>query len=133
MENIDIYKQDKIIEYIISVREKQVILDRDIATLYGVSTKRLNEQVKRNIERFPETFRFQLTEKEFNELVADCDRFTPMKHSSTLPYAFTEQGVSMLSAVLHSDIAIQVGRLVFKVQYIQKNRLVGTETGYCKT
>lgn len=108
MGNIVIYTPDEVAGYIVSIRGKQVILDRDIAALYGVSTKRLNEQVKRNKERFPENFRFQISKEELNELVADCDRFGILKHSSSLPYVFTEQGVAMLSAVLHSDIAVKV-------------------------
>lgn len=93
---------------IFTIRDIQVMLDRDLAELYGVEPKRLNEQVKRNIKRFPLSFRIQLTEMEKNELVANCDRFKTIKHSTSLPYAFTEQGVSMLSAVLKSDIAIDV-------------------------
>lgn len=108
MGNIIIYTPDEVVGYIVSVRGKQVILDRDIAALYGVNTKRLNEQVKRNQERFPENFRFQISKEELNELVADCDRFCTLKHSSSLPYVFTEQGVAMLLAVLHSDIAVKV-------------------------
>jgi phage regulator Rha-like protein len=84
------------------------MIDRDLAELYSVQTKRINEQVKRNIDRFPLQFCFQLTKKEFNELVANCDRFINLKHSSTLPYAFTEQGVAMLSAVLRSQTAIKM-------------------------
>lgn len=84
------------------------MLDRDLAMLYGVTTKRLNEQVKRNIERFPEHFRFQLTDNETEELVANCDRLRMLKHSSVNPFVFTEQGVAMLSTVLHSDTAISV-------------------------
>ncbi len=84
------------------------MIDRDLADLYGVETKRITEAVKRNIERFPEDFRFQLTKEEMNELVANCDRFETLKHSTSLCYVFTEQGVAMLSAVLHSDTAIQV-------------------------
>ena len=80
---------------IISFRDDKVMIDRDLAEFYGVSTKRLNEQVKRNIDRFPNTFRFQLNDKEKNELVAKCDRFENLKHSSINPYAFTEQGVAM--------------------------------------
>jgi len=95
-------------ERIIKIREQYVILDRDLAELYGVETKRINEQVKRNIERFPDAFRFQLTDDELRELVAVCDRFAILKHSSSLPYAFTEEGVAMLSAVLRSKTAIQV-------------------------
>lgn len=93
---------------IFTIRHVQVMLDRDLAELYEVDTKRLNEQVKRNMARFPESFRFQLTIDEKNELVANCDRFASLKHSSSLPYAFTEQGVSMLSAVLKSETAISV-------------------------
>ncbi|PIU65666.1 MAG: hypothetical protein COS84_06620 [Armatimonadetes bacterium CG07_land_8_20_14_0_80_40_9] len=72
----------------------------------GVSTKRLNEQVKRNIKRFPEDFMFKLTKIEKEEVVAICDHLKVLKFSSQLPYAFTEQGVAMLSSVLHSERAI---------------------------
>ncbi|MCK9337080.1 MAG: ORF6N domain-containing protein [Arcobacteraceae bacterium] len=99
--------QQNIEHKIFTIRGVQVMIDRDLAELYGVEPKRLGEQVKRNIERFPDEFRFQLTEDEKNELVANCDRLQPLKHSSSLPYVFTEQGVSMLSAVLRSDTAIQ--------------------------
>ncbi len=91
-----------------TIRDLQVMLDSDLAELYGVQTKRLNEQVKRNIERFPENFRFQLTELEKNELVAKCDHLENLKFSASQPYAFTEQGVAMLSAILKSNIAIKV-------------------------
>lgn len=93
---------------IVKIREQYVIIDKDLAELYGVETKRINEQVKRNIERFPDVFRFQLTDDELRELVANCDRFAMLKHSSSLPYAFTEEGVAMLSAVLRSRTAVQV-------------------------
>ena len=93
---------------IFTIRGMQVMIDRDLAEMYQVEVKRLNEQVKRNIDRFPKQFRFQLTKAEKNELVANCDRFENLKHSSVNPFAFTEQGVAMLSAVLKSDIAIQV-------------------------
>jgi hypothetical protein len=93
--------------YIFMVRDQQVMLDRDLASLYGVETKVLNQAVKRNIARFPEPFRFQLTQLENDQLVTDCDRFASLKHSTSLPYAFTEQGVAMLSAVLRSDEAVQ--------------------------
>ena len=84
------------------------MIDRDLAELYGVETKRLNEAVKRNIERFPKRFRFQLTKEEMAELVANCDRFNSLKHSTVRSYAFTEQGVAMLSTVLRSETAIRV-------------------------
>jgi hypothetical protein len=93
---------------ILSIRGEQVMVDRDLAEFYNVPTKRLNEQVKRNIERFPETFRFQLNSEEKNELVANCDRFHNLKHSSVNPYVFTEQGVAMLAGILRSDTALRI-------------------------
>jgi N-acyl-D-aspartate/D-glutamate deacylase len=91
---------------IYTIRGKQVMLDSDLAELYGVSTKRLNEQVKRNIERFPKQFMFKLDENEKNELVANCDHLKSLKYSYQVHYVFTEQGVAMLSAVLKSEKAI---------------------------
>ena len=96
------------------IRGKQVMVDRDLAELYGVETKRITEAVKRNIERFPEEFRFQLTENEMAELVANCDRFRSLKHSTVASYVFTEQGVAMLSAVLRSETAVQVSIRIMK-------------------
>ena len=93
---------------IYTIRGVQVMIDRDIAELYNVETKRINEQVKRNKERFPESFCFQLNNLEKDELVAICDRFKNLKHSTSNPYAFTEQGVAMLSAVLKRDRAVAV-------------------------
>ena len=93
---------------ILNIRGKQVMLDRDLARLYGVETKVLNQAVKRNIERFPERFMFQLTDNEFFKLVTICDRFSTLKHSTSYPFAFTEHGVTMLASVLRSDIAVQM-------------------------
>lgn len=101
-------EQANISQLIITVRGFQVMVDRDLAILYGVETKRLNEQVRRNLERFPERFRFQMSKEEFSELVAKCDRFKTLKHSTVTPFVFTEQGISMLSTVLHSQAAIDV-------------------------
>ena len=93
---------------IYTFRGKQVMVDRDLADLYQVQTKRLNEQVKRNLGRFPEEFCFRLSNEEKNELVANCDRFEKLKHSTSNPYAFTEQGIAMLAVVLKSDVAVEV-------------------------
>ncbi|MBR2898228.1 MAG: ORF6N domain-containing protein [Fibrobacter sp.] len=93
---------------ILVIRDKQVLLDRDLATLYGVATKVLNQAVKRNVERFPERNCFRLNSDENRELVTNCDRFKTLKHSSSLPTAFTEQGVAMLATILHSETAIRV-------------------------
>lgn len=86
--------QQHITSRIFTIRGEQVMIDRDLAEIYQVQVKRLNEQVKRNSERFPESFRFQLNDEERNELVANCDRFETLKHSSVNPYAFTEQGLA---------------------------------------
>jgi len=83
--------------HIFSIRGKQVMIDRDLAQIYQVEVKRLNEQVKRNIERFPESFRFKLTNNENLELVANCDRFKNLKHSTTTPHVFTKYGVETKS------------------------------------
>jgi len=99
--------QGEISSKIVTLRGQQVMIDRDIAALYQVDTKRLNEQVKRNSERFPSDFMFKLNEKEKNELVANCDRFDKMKHSTVTPYAFTEEGIYMLATVLNSKVAVQ--------------------------
>ena len=105
---IKILDAKQIENYIFSIRNLQVIIDKDLAELYEVETKALNQAVKRNLNRFPDSFRFQLTEIEKNGLVTNCDRFKNLKHSSSLPFAFTEQGVAMLSAVLRSDKAVEV-------------------------
>ena len=89
-------------------RGKSVMLDRDLADLYNVKTKVLNQAVKRNLKRFPMDFMFQLSKSEKLELVTICDRFRTLKHSTTEPYVFTEQGVAMLSSVLNSERAIMV-------------------------
>ena len=90
------------------IRGQQVMLDRDLATLYGVETKRLNEQVKRNIKRFPEDFMFQLTKDEcLRSQIATLNEGRG-QHLKYKPYVFTENGVAMLSSVLRSDTAIEV-------------------------
>lgn len=107
MQNL-IINENNIKDKIHTIRKQQVMLDRDLAELYGVETKVFNQAVKRNIKRFPQNYRFQLTENEKNQLVTNCDWLNSLKHSSSLPYVFTEQGVSMLSAILKSDKAIDI-------------------------
>ena len=98
---------------IYTIRGQKVMIDRDLAELYGVPTKRLNEAVKRNIKRFPVDFMFKLNEKELKELVANCDRFAPLKHSTTPPNVFTEQGVSQLRqfAIENKELAQRLSEL----------------------
>ena len=106
---------ERIERTILFIRGERVMLDADLAVLYGVTTKRLNEQVKRNRDRFPEDFMFQLTEKEKAEVVAICDHLQKLKFSSNLPYAFTEHGAIMLATVLNSPIAVEASIQVVRV------------------
>lgn len=99
---------------ILTIRGVQVVLDRDLAMLYGVTTKRLNEQMKRNLARFPDTFRFVLSSEEMVELVVNCDWFKMMKHSSVPMRAFTEHGIIMLASVLKSDVAVEASIRITK-------------------
>lgn len=100
---------------ILLIRGKKVMIDRDLAELYGVPTKRLNEQVKRNIKRFPEDFMFQLTEEEKEEVVAKCDHLKTLKYSPVLPHVFTEYGAVMLASVLNSERAIEVNIQIVRI------------------
>ena len=100
--------ENQIKNKILTIRGLQVMLDSDLAVLYEVTTKVLNQSVKRNIERFPSDFIFQLTDDEKNELVTNCDHLQKLKYSSQLPYVFTEQGVATLSGILKSKRAIDV-------------------------
>ena len=106
--------QEIIEQRIFILRGHKVMIDRDLAELYDVETKYLNRQVKRNVSRFPEEFMFQLTEKEKNELVTNWHRFDSLKHSVSLPYAFTEHGVAMLASVLNSDRAVKISIHIIK-------------------
>ncbi|MFH1389406.1 MAG: ORF6N domain-containing protein [Candidatus Margulisiibacteriota bacterium] len=96
------------------IRGQKVMLDRDLAELYGVPTKALNQAVRRNEKRFPPDFIFQLNTKEKDELVTKCDRFRSLKHSTSLPLAFNEQGIAMLSSVLNSDRAVEVNIMIMR-------------------
>ena len=122
---------------ILVIRGQQVMLDRDLAELYGVETKRLNEQVKRNKERFPEDFMFVLNRTEKDEVVANCDHLHVLKFSPSLPYAFTEQGVAMLSSVLKSTKAVEVNIQIMRAfvamrHFLHNNAQVFTEINTIK-
>ena len=123
-----ILSQEEIENRIFTIRGLQVMLDRDLAEMYQVETKVLNQAVKRNIERFPQQFRFQLTDNEKIELVTNCDRFESLKHSSVNPYAFTEQGVAMLSAVLRSDVAVKVSIQIINT-FVEMRKLIANHSG----
>ena len=100
---------------IFTVRGLQVVVDRDLAELYGVPTKVLNQAVKRNANRFPPEFMFVLAKDEMEELVTNCDRFASMKHSSVPMRAFSEHGVIMVASVLKSNIAAQISVRITRV------------------
>jgi phage regulator Rha-like protein len=113
------------------IRGHKVMIDRDLAELYEVQTKRLNEAVKRNIKRFPVEFIFQLNDNEKNELVANCDRFKILIHSTSNPYAFTEHGVVMLASVLNSDRAIAINVQVVKA-FVKLREMALTNAEFSK-
>ncbi|MCX5668600.1 MAG: ORF6N domain-containing protein [Candidatus Omnitrophica bacterium] len=118
-----------ILPRILITRGKRVMLDRDLAEPYGVATKVLNQAVKRNIRRFPMDFMFQLTKSEQLGLVTICDRFKSLKHSSSQSYAFTEQGVAMLSSVLNSERAIMVNIQIMRA-FTQLRRMIFTNVDF---
>lgn len=112
-----------VIHKIYYIRGQKVMIDTDLADLYGVPTKRLNEQVKRNIQRFPEDFMFQLTKDEKNWLVEKNTDLNKLKFSSNLPLAFTEHGAVMLASVLNSQRAIEVNLQIVRV-FIKMRELI---------
>jgi DNA-binding PadR family transcriptional regulator len=114
MDNMELLTEEKVISKIYLIRDRKVMLDRDLAEMYGVETRVLNQSVKRNSKRFPEDFMFQLTEEESENLIS---QIVISNHGGLrkLPYAFTEQGVAMLSSVLHSDTAIEVNISIIRI------------------
>lgn len=110
---------------ILILREEKVILDSDLADLYGVTTKRLNEQVRRNRLRFPPDFVFQLTAKEKEEVVANCDHLSRLKYSPALPLAFTEHGALMAANVLSSARAVTASVMVVRA-FVRLRQLLAT-------
>lgn len=109
---------------ILIVRGHKVMLDADLARLYGVGTKALNQAVKRNKERFPEDFMFQLTKREKTEVVTNCDHLRRLKFSPTLPYAFTEHGALMLANVLNSEVAVRASVQVVRA-FVRLREVLG--------
>lgn len=114
------------------IRNQKVMLDRDLAELFSLPTKRLNEQVKRNSNRFPEYFMFQLTQIEKEEVVANCDHLRKLKFSSALPYAFTEHGTMMLANVINSEKAVETSIRIIEVfvkmrEYMSENATIKLE------
>lgn len=112
--NKSIIPAGKIEQRILMIRGEKVIIDADLAESYGVPTKRLNEQVRRNKDRFPEDFMFQLNVDEKSEVVAKCDHLEKLKFSKVLPYAFTEHGAIMAASVLNSPQAAEISIFIVR-------------------
>ena len=104
---MDIVKIENVKNLIIVIEDQHVLLDRDVASLYGVETKRINEAVKNNKDRFPKGYVIEIDADSKNELVENFDRFKPLKHSTSNPKAFTEQGIYMLATILTTKKAVQ--------------------------
>lgn len=121
--------QKQIENKIYTFRDKQVMIDRDLAEMYQVETRVLNQAVKRNIERFPEAFRFQLNENEFenwkSQIVMSNEDKIGLRRP---PYAFTEQGVAMLSAVLRSSVAVKVSIQIINA-FVEMRKLISSHSG----
>jgi hypothetical protein len=109
------HREENISRRILTIRRHRVIIDADLAEVYGVPTKALNQAVKRNANRFLEDFAFRLTAEEKTELVTICDRFNRLKHSAASPLAFTEHGVIMAANVMNSPRAIEASVQVVRV------------------
>ena len=118
--------QNAIEEKIYMIRGYKVLLDQDIALLYGVETKQLKRQVRRNRKRFPDDFMFELTKKEYRDFLR-CQFGTLRKggYSKYRPYAFTEQGIAMLSGILNSDRAIQVNIAIMRA-FVKLRQILST-------
>jgi len=114
METTTLIPTEKIDRSILQIRGLKVMLDSDLAEIYGLKTSRLNEQVKRNKDRFPDDFMFQLTDEEKVEVIANCDHLSKLKFSRTNPYAFTEHGTIMLASVLNTPNAIRSSVLIVR-------------------
>ncbi|MDX8404918.1 MAG: ORF6N domain-containing protein [Mariprofundus sp.] len=113
---------------ILLIRGQKVMLDADLAEVYGVATKRLNEQVKRNISRFPDDFAFKLTSEEKAEVVANCDHLAKLKFSNVLPYAFTEHGALMVASVLNTAKAVETGLFVIRA-FVRLREMISSNKG----
>lgn len=122
---------DRIEKGILLIRGKKVMIDADLAALFGVTTKRLKEQVRRNPDRFPTDFMFELTADETAEVVANCDHLKRLKFSPYLPFAFTEHGALMLANVLNSPRAIQASLQIVRT-FVHLRELLASNAGLAR-
>ena len=116
-----------IINKIIVLRDVKVMIDKALAELYGITTKQLNQQVKRNIKRFPEDFMFQINQEEKDDIISSFKHLNSLKFSTSLPYVFTEHGAVMLASIINSDKAIAVNIQVVRV-FIQIRQALADNT-----
>jgi phage regulator Rha-like protein len=116
---------ERVEKAILLIRGQKVMLDRDLAELYGVTTGNLNKAVKRNLDRFPDDFMFQLTLEEYRSIRFQFGSLEKGRHSKYRPYAFTEQGVAMLSSVLNSKRAIEVNIAIMRA-FVKLREMVST-------
>lgn len=122
---------ERIERSILLIRGQKVLLDSDLAELYGVTTKVLNQSVSRNRDRFPADFMFRLSAREKSEVVTNCDHLAKLKYSPTRPYVFTEQGVAMLSSVLRSPRAVQVNVEIMRA-FVRLRQIFSTHADLAK-
>ena len=126
-----VVKQEVIERIIYMIRGHKVMLDSDLAELYAVEVKQLKRQVRRNIERFPADFMFQISKEEYESLRCQIGTLKRGEHSKYLPYAFTEQGVAMLSSVLHSKRAIQVNIAIMRA-FVKLREMLAAHKGLAR-
>jgi len=120
-----IVPSERIASCILFVRSHRIMLDSDLAEVYGTTTKALNQAVKRNRGRFPSDFMFQLTRREKTEVVTNCDHLRKLKYSARLPFAFTEHGAVMIASVLNSSTAVQASIAVVRA-FIRLRQFLAT-------
>jgi len=130
-ENALVIPDEAIINKIYLIRESKVMLDSDLAELYGVEVKQLKRQVRRNINRFPEDFMFQLQKEEYESLRSHLGALKRGEHAKYLPYAFTEQGVAMLSSVLNSGRAIEVNIQIMRA-FVKLREMLSTHKDFAR-
>jgi len=110
---------------ILLIRGQKVMLDADLAEMYGVETRALNQAVKRNLDRFPPDFMFQLSREEKREVITNCDHLSKLKFSKTLPYAFSEHGALMVASVLNTQRAVAVSVFVVRA-FVQLREMIAS-------
>jgi len=128
---VSVKKLQKIDNRILLIRGEKVIIDHDLAEFYGVTTKRLREQIRRNMDRFPSDFMFKLTKEEKAELVQACDHLSSIRKSRVLPFALTEHGAIMAATVLNSKVAVEMSIFIVRA-FIQLREVLGSHKALAK-